>query len=231
VKRNEAHLPPFAMELPEVAIRHLVRSAGTNWELACLSNVSRKWREIAVSVILEQGHDALKGSSDEYRLLLLPSMARYVLCQQKSTDNNVESFCIAWFHPDGMEIKQLSLDAADASDDESETEHADSMWPRDHRHDHSPEPFAPSGGPSYAGSEEEGKGSNRRNRVRSGSPTPLFAAVGAGLKKLQSATEHVSCMYQWNGYKEAMDVLKPFGYARRFVEVSTFAVLRCWGKV
>jgi hypothetical protein len=207
------------MELPEVAIRHLVRSAGTNCELACLSNVSRKWREIAVSVILEQGHDALKGSSDEYGLLLLPSMARYVLCQQKSTDNDVESFCIAWFHPDGMEIKQLSLDAADASDDESETEHADSMWPGDHRHDHSPEPFAPSGG------------SNRRNRVRSGSPTPLFAAVGDGLKKLQTATEHVSCMYQWNGYKEAMDILKPFGYARRFVEVSTFAVLRCWGGV
>jgi hypothetical protein len=216
------------MELPEEAIRHLVRSAGTNWELACLSNVSRKWREIAVSVILEQGHDALKGSSDadadESRLLLLPSMVRYVLCQQKSTDNDVESFCIAWFHPDGMEIKQLSLDAADASHDESETDHADSMWPSDHRHDHSPEPFAPSGGPSYAGSEEEGKGPNRRNRVRSGSPTPLFAAVGAGLKKLQTATEHVSCMYQWNGYKEAMDVLKPFGYARRFVEVSTFVV-------
>lgn len=206
-----------------MAIRHLIRSAETNWELACLSNVSRKWREIAVSVILEQGHDALKGSSKGHRLLLLPSMVRYVLCQQKSTDNNVESFCIAWFHPDGMEIKQLSLDPADASDDESDTEHPDSLWPGDHRLDHSPEPFAPSGGPSYAGSEEEGKGSNRRNRLRSGSPTPLFAAVGAGLKNLQAATEEVSCMHQWNGYKEAMDVLKPFEYARRFVEVSTFA--------
>lgn len=206
------------MELPDAAIRWLVQSAANNWELACLSNVCRKWRTVAVAVVLEQGHDAL--NNDDHggsNLLLLASMVRFLLCRQRSTDYNIESFCIAWFHPLGMEIKQLSIDGNHDSD--VDEEEAAAMRARDHR-EISPEPFAPSGGPSYAGSEEEAKG-KRRAIGRSRSPTPLLAAVGAGLRDLETQRNYANCMYQWNGYQDANEILKPFGYCSNFVNVST----------
>jgi hypothetical protein len=88
----------------------------------------------------------------------------------------------------------------------------------------SPEPFAPGGGPSYAGSEEEGKGSSRR-KARSKSPTPVLRAVGVGLERLETTSKQVSCLYQWNGYQDAADVLRPFGYTPAFVKVSNPGLL------
>jgi hypothetical protein len=198
------------MEVPDLAIQWLVKYASSNTELAAISNVSRKWRQIAVQVILEQAADALSQESEQKdKLLLLPSMIRYLISQEKSTDNEIESYCIAWFHPDGMEIKQLSIDEDDSDSDDYQYGQGDD----------SDEPFAPSGGAGYAGSDnEKKKGSSRRRRSKS--PTPLMATVSAGLRQQDKTDSQVSCMYQWNGYKEAMDILKPFGFETRFVEVS-----------
>jgi hypothetical protein len=194
------------MEIPDEAIRWLVRNAANNSQLAILSNTSRRFREIAISEVITQAQETLNTNGNEERdLLLLPSMVRFLLCQ--STDNSLESFCIAWFHPEGMEIKQVALDAADDSDDD------DYMYPRDQQ-ELSPEPFTPSGGTSYGGSEEEGKIGSRRNMARSRSP-------GAGLRRFETPDTHVNCMYQWNSFRDAMDVLRPFGYALQFVQVST----------
>jgi hypothetical protein len=207
------------MDLPEPAIRWLVCHVSSNAELACLSNVSKKWREIVIKTILDQAKSSLEdgGNAKRSSLLLLPSMVRFLLCHQRSSDNKVESYCLSWFHPDGIEFKQLAIDPMDDSDDEDEI-----MYARDHRGD-SPQPFAPSGEQSYAGSEEEGKASRRHG---SRSPTPLLAAVGAGLRRLEAPGKHLNCMYQWNGYREANEVLRPFGYANDFVRVSTWTF--CW---
>jgi hypothetical protein len=196
------------MEIPDDAIRWLVRNAANNSQLAILSNTSRRFREIAISEVITQAQETLNNNGNEAKnLLLLPSMVRFLLCQ--STDNAVESFCIAWFHPEGMEIKQVALDAVDDSDDDDYD-----MYPRDQR-ELSPEPFTPSGGTSYGGSEEEGKIGSRRNMARSRSPG------GAGLRRFETPDTHVNCMYQWNSFRDAMDVLRPFGYALQFVQVST----------
>ena len=196
------------MEVPDLAIKWVVRYASSNSDLAAVSNVCKKWRQIAVQVVLEQGAEAVNNSSSEDqretkqkdKLLLLPSMIRYLISQEKSTDNETESYCIAWFHPDGMEIKQLSID-----EDEDDSESDDYY-------------FAPNGGAGYAGSDnEKKKGSSRRRRSKS--PAPLMATVSLGLRQQEDKNTQMSCMYQWNGYKEAMDVLRPFGFETRFVEV------------
>lgn len=190
------------MELPDVAIKWLVDNAANNSELACISNVSKKWREVVIKTILDQAKTSLEGGDyiSRQSLLLVASMVRFLLCQQRSSDNKVESYCLTWLHPDGIEFKQLPIDPMDDSDDSDEI-----IYARDHRGD-SPQPFAPSGQQSYAGSEEESKASRRL--IRSRSPAPLLG-------------EHINCMYQWNGYKEASEVLRPFGYANDFIRVST----------
>jgi hypothetical protein len=198
------------MSFPEPAIRWLVSHADSNAELANLSNVCREWREIAVNTVVDQAKGSLSDDAGKNPplLLLLPSMGRSLLCKNRSTQNDFESYCLAWFHPDGIEFKQLSLDALNDSEEEDEV-----MYARDHRGD-SPPPFAPSGAHSYAGSEEERKPLKRR------SPTPLLTAASAGLRGLEPPGERVNCMYQWNGYREAIEVLRPFGYAHDFVKVS-----------
>ena len=55
-------------------------------------------------------------------------MVRYLLCRQKSMDNKIESYCLAWFHPDGIEFKRLAIDPLDDSDEEGTIMNA-----RDHR--------------------------------------------------------------------------------------------------
>jgi hypothetical protein len=214
------------MEIPDIAIEWLLAHAANNVELATLSNVCRKWRKLAVIVVLEQGRKALANENNKARsdqssdgnsdgngkacnLLLLPSMVRHLLCEKRSMDFDVETFCIAWFHPEGMQVTRVSVDNIDDSEEEYMA---------------SPEPFAPSGGPSYAGSEEEGKGSSRR-KARSKSPTPVLRAVGVGLERLEAPSKQVSCLYQWNGYQDAVDVLRPFGYAPAFVKVSSLGLV------
>lgn len=62
--------------------------------------------------------------------------------------------------------------------------------------------FAPSGAPFYAGSEEE----RPRNSPR-------------GRSMLRGRQEGPLCSHEWQGYREPMDVLEPFGYAEHFVQV------------
>jgi hypothetical protein len=138
------------MDLPETAIQWLVSHASSNTELARLSNVCRKWRQIAIKTVLEQAQRSLdddESSDQPSSLLLLPSMVRFLLCQEKSVDNQVESYCLSWFHPLGIEFKQLSIDPLDDTDDSDEEDEI--MWSRNHRGP-SPQPFAPSGRQSYA---------------------------------------------------------------------------------
>lgn len=200
------------MDLPVIAIRWLIRNAENNAELATLSNVCRSWRDIAVEVVLEQAENSLKDSGinhDISTLLLLPSMITCLLRSGEADTRIPEMFCIAWFDPSGLLTRAVPL-SADYSDEEDNDDDGDGLL--------SSEPFAPQGGPSYAGSEEEG---SRRRRGRSRSPAPLLAAVGGGVRRVETPTkQQARCLYQWNGYREAIDVLRPFGYSQIFVQVS-----------
>ena len=204
------------MDVPEIAIRWIVECAASNLQLAYYSNVSRRWRSVAMEVVLDQGRKALDSEQEDHAndLLLLPSMVRFLLCQQTSIDNAAETFCIAWFAPEGMDIIQVSGEGSgDSSDDIDEDEEIVARRQRSV----SPEPFAPGGGQLYAGSEEERKQYSRRQRVRSKSP---MAFSTPAIRAIEAKNDTICCMKQWRGYRDAMEVLRPFGYARKFVDVS-----------
>ena len=162
--------------VPSVAIRWAVHNTNTNVELASLSNVSRRWREIVAECVVETGS---LDSNDKrtpapllpsgFTRLLLPSLIRYFCAShsnrrppqlgeetERVDEEDNETYCVAWFHPDGIRSKRL-----------------------------------PSQNPSPGISEERGQQGH-----------------------------DVCILYQWDGYSEAVDILKPFGYSRSFLGVS-----------
>lgn len=160
------------------------RHASSNLELARLSNVNRNWRHIVVRVILEQ----VENESLQMSLLLLPSMVRSMW---NKTDEERDTFCAAWFPPEGIQIQQLPV-PGELWEDGEETQ------------------FAPSGVPFYAGSDEERMGRRTvRSPPRSRSRTRYRQREGP------------LCSHEWQGYRNPMDVLEPFEYAAAFVEVSS----------
>ena len=140
-------------------------------------------------------------------LLLLPSMVRYVMGEEKQTDNNIESYCLAWFKPSGIKFTQLAVEVTDESDDEDQI--------MAYRGNGVVEPFAPGGEQLYAGSEDEKKSSRRQP---SRSTTPTFNSLNAKLLSQGGDDKYENCLYQWNGCETAEDVLEPFGFASSFIK-------------
>lgn len=201
------------MEVPEALIRWLVIQSSSNLELARLSNVSRRWRKIAVETLVQQAVEERQQENDT--VLLLPSMLRQIMARNGSSKvEESETYCLSWFHPSGILFKQLPLDPMDDSDTEENTNVA---MARDHRSDDSLKPFAPSGKQAYAGSEDEKK-SFRRQPSRSVASS--LVSLTKRLRNLEETDRYVQCLYQWNGFSEAYQVLQPFGYASDFIEVS-----------
>ncbi len=201
------------MELPDSAIRLLVLHTSSNADLACISNVCRKWREVTTNTILEIARKSLDQGKDgdAMSLLLLTSMVRHVMSNEKDTNNDIESYCLAWFTPAGIRFKPLPIDPQDGSDEDGD--HV--MMARDHRGEDSPHAFAPGGEQLYAGSEDEKKNSRRQP---SRSSTPTVNSLNARLRRAGAANV-INCLYQWDGLRNAEDVLAPFGYAHVFIKV------------
>jgi hypothetical protein len=197
------------MDLPEPAIRWLALHASSNAELACISNVCRKWRKNLKKVLLEIASDSLVTLDDNETpsLLLLPSMVRYVMSKEMNTNNHIETYCLAWFNPAGIKFKQVPIDPESDSDEGHQT-----MTVK-HRAVESPQSFAPGGEQLYAGSEDEKKKNSRRQPMRS---TTISARLRHG-----EGDKFENCLYQWDGCRTPEDVLLPFGYASAFIQVST----------
>jgi hypothetical protein len=201
------------MELPEPAIRWLVENSASNEELAHLSNVSKKWRSLAVDAIINQAKKSLNGEQEsEQKLLLLPSLVRCLMRQElsDSRDRDIETYCLSWFHPDGIQSQLLPIDPTNDTDEEE-----DEMMRGYRQREGSPEHFAPSGQESYVGSEEE----RDSRRLRSKSPNAL-APSALSRRSEKSHEDYVHCMYQWNSYQEANQILRPFGFSSQFIQVS-----------
>jgi hypothetical protein len=197
------------MELPEPAIRWLVENSASNEELARLSNVSKKWRSMVVDAIINQAKKSLNGEQESVEeLLLLPSLVRCLMRQELSDSRDIETYCLSWFHPDGIQSQLLPIDPTNDTDEEE-----DKMIRGYRQREGSPEHFAPSGHESYVGSEEERDSRNFRSKLEN-------AASALSRRNEKSHEDHVHCMYQWNSYQEANQILRPFGFSSQFIQVS-----------
>jgi len=157
-------------------------------------------------VLLEIARNSLENKSDKEppKLLLLPSMLRYVMSKEMNTNNDIETYCLAWFNPEGIRFKQLPIEAQSDSDEGGLI-----MKVGDHRGVESPQSFAPGGEQLYAGSEDEKKKNARRQPMRA---TSLRALENGGSDQFEN------CLYQWDGCQTPEEVLLPFGYAPSFIQ-------------
>lgn len=206
------------MDLPEPVFRWLLENAASNEELASISNVCRSWREHISNALWKQAEVEASGNGNlenKRQYLLLPSILRCLIRGDLSNKGDAETFCLSWFHPYGIQTRQLPLDPSYDTDDDDEED--DRMAYKGSRRIGSPNHFAPSGQTSYVGSEEEGKPGDRKPSLR------RMTSMGSRHSR-KPKCEYVQCMYQWNSYREANEILRPFGFTSSFVEVSSLAL-------
>jgi hypothetical protein len=206
------------MDFPEQALRRIILYAAvSNVELAKVSNVSSVWRKVVQKVVLEQALQS-KASPTDPPLLLLPSMVRHlVLIQgdQRSTSKAEklycdETFCAAWFHPDGIQEKVF---VAEPEAQAQINNFLDDIRAQSPAHTSLSEPFAPSGVQNYEASDTERSKRSNRNSARSKSPSFMKPSPPT----TDNGEEYVSCAYEWRGLREPFQVLCNFGYTRSFV--------------
>lgn len=191
------------MVVPEVFIEWWAQHASSNTDLANLSNINRQWRRIVIQTLLEQDQ-----KEDNKTLLLLPSMISRILSKESAAStgsthqqrDEQDTFCAAWFHPAGIQIQQLNV--------------TDHVW--EYEGERGEMAFAPGGVPFYGGSEEE---------VLTGRFGVQTTTTSRGRTPHRQRQEGPLCSHEWQGYRDAIDVLEPFGYAPHFVEVRHVVVV------
>eukprot|EP00934_Nitzschia_sp_Nitz4_P001094 Nitzschia sp. Nitz4//scaffold48_size128905//66811//70204//NITZ4_003600-RA/size128905-augustus-gene-0.7-mRNA-1//1//CDS//3329552982//1094//frame0 len=163
------------MSIPLEVVRWLVLHSTSNKEVATLSNVSHEWAQVVADAILEIAE--VNAPDSDVHLLLFPSMIKALMAgnfSQVAKESN-ETYCLAWFEPNGILTTPVSLYPEDASEDEFD---------------------------SYFGFDDNlpSRNKTRPSKTKNEENTPC------------------ECIYQWNGYREAHEVLSPFGYTRSFVK-------------
>jgi len=208
------------MELPEAAVDRIALFAAiSNVELAKLSNISQQWRKVVKKLVLEQALNKITGTSAP-PLLLLPSIVRHlILIQegQRSTEkaDNLcfdETFCAAWFHPDGIQEKKFNFTESDDTEQDVAEEMAVGSI-----HTQTTEPFVPNLGEAYQGSDTELKRRPNNRKAPVAGPTASSASAKRPSPKVETDPNYVSCADEWRGLRSPMQVLKHFGYTPAFV--------------
>jgi hypothetical protein len=230
------------LSVEDIVAEWLLRYASlSNVDVAHLSNVSRRWRQASKRAIFEQ----TTKPSDRFgiTLLLLPSMVRYIMSSAKdrveSDNNNVgvtDTFCAAWFHPDGIQELPISLNGSASIISASDDDYS-------HTTSKSINAFSPNGEPIYDASDKDdddnntkGDGtrssrSSRKQQIRqvqnrSKSPATLSLSIHrnvvltngtATTGSLSTDEPRIATCNEWHGYRTAMEVLSHFGYQASFV--------------
>ena len=111
--------------VPSVALQWIVHnSISSNTELSTLSNVSRAWRNVVVECLVDDVVDDKPRLQTKFTFsrLLVPSWIRQFCASSlndpspiQTTEQNIDddededldSYCVAWFHPDGIQSKYV----------------------------------------------------------------------------------------------------------------------------
>lgn len=148
-----------------------------------------------------------KPSKSTLHGLLLTDMARELIVQQvnlSTSSKHISSstggnFCLAWFAPSGIQITAVSLEN---EGDESDDEEVDDFK------------F------NFGGDQDGWSASNATDLT--GSEINVQQQPRKKLpKKVSNLSQSVSCCHEWRGYRHAMEVLAPLGFATNFVRVRT----------
>lgn len=254
--RDESNITVVTVE--KVVTRWMMSSL-SNVQLAILSNVSRVWRQAVVAIILEQSltireEEDVTIEGKRTPLLLLPSMVHYMMRRpnyhhevgkhkrngvMKRQDYDNETFCVAWFVPQGIQEQDLLVsiddeenhdgDGYDYDDDEYGTEN--SFMPG--RTFQSNGVYFQDGAvdvlnQNFVSCDQNNDVTLAPSNVKPALPQQQLLSArnsqcsrtpsGVGSNSIAEWEDLVPTCYEWQGYSSAMEILHPFGYTPSFVE-------------
>jgi hypothetical protein len=216
-----------------IALWCLRYAALSNVELAHLSNCSKRWRQAAHHAIVEQSSHPREGET----LLLLPSIVRYIMSSEAMDDAIIhfsgsresepgkrqehrDTFCAAWFEPDGIRELRVSLTSNGIISVNDEDLSHNNLSPKS-----SPSVF---GEPLYEVSDNDDANkddtrSSRSSRKQQNRHPQRSTAAFSKMSRSNGVTsssvdDRVVTCYEWQGYSTAMDVLCHFGYSNTFIK-------------
>jgi hypothetical protein len=227
----------------DVIVDWLLRNAFlSNVEFAHFSNISKQWRQASKMAILKQLSEPY-GTDERLSLLLLPSMVRFIMAsytqkaesgshlRDQNATGNCDTFCAAWFHPDGVQELPISLNSNHTILSASDDDHS-------HTTSKSGPAYTLNGEATYDNSDKDddtkddtrSSRSSRKQQIRqkqnrSKSPATLSMSLSQRNHIYQNGTNHststnephVPTCTEWRGYRTAIDILVHFGYANAFV--------------
>jgi hypothetical protein len=221
----------IALLVPHVALHWFLQyNCTSNSDLASVSNVNRRWRKITFTFLkdafqakveeksassdihMEGSQDEKSGNSSNnpgiYRLLL-PDMAIEIARRRLAamnysshlTSQESEAFCLAWFHPKGIQLRTIDLSDNCYHDDYS----ISSEFGEDNVHE-----LVHGNTDLNASLQHLRQATQNLKRANNGGiDTKTYAKTN---NNLQTVTD------EWQGYRSATDVLIPFGYSTAFVQ-------------
>ena len=158
--------------------------------------------------------------------LLLPDMAFEIVRKtlQRYTGNSENytkilgmstSFCLAWFHPKGIKMQTVNLaeeeeeiSSTSSSDDSSSDEDEWIYEEKEIRH--------------FSGrNKKNGQYYNHRLSLNTKGPRSMNLPVEENKQQPEQNALLKTCSYEWQGYRHATEVLKPFTYSTAFIRVRT----------
>jgi hypothetical protein len=225
-----------------IALWCLRYAALSNVELAHLSNCSRRWRQATHHAVIEQSYHPRVGE----KLLLLPSMVRYFMKSEakynariqvtgnssppgaspanypeKHQEPHHDTFCAAWFDPDGIQELRISL----SNNGIMSVSDEDLCHNNNQSSKSSPLVF---GEPLYEVSDNDDANkddtrSSRSSRKQQNRHPQRSTAAFSKMSRSNGVTspsvdDRVVTCYEWQGYSTAMDVLCHFGYSNAFIK-------------
>lgn len=217
-----------------ISLKWLVFHEVSNAQLATLSNVCSRWREIVHNALFEQAFMEFDNQAGS-ELLLLPSMLRYLVRQQKGCKeengraSQQETFCASWFPPEKIREKVVLLLSIEdeLQDIEQHMQHTiRGLSPPDRESVHINSSF----GLSTCSPLRETSAQRlplTADEDLSSIKNPLSGSFdGSYCSSLpQDDVKRVTTMDSWAGYSTPMEVLQPFGYSPGFVAGLIRAVL------
>jgi hypothetical protein len=190
------------MKLPDVALRWTLEHAiSSDVETARLSNVCVDWRSVVKLHVLECSTKLHNGS-----LPLLPSM---IACIRRTQSQNTaeiiqpdyestvgETFCVAWFHPGGVQEVDVALNVKD----DVYVDELDDAIPTN------------ISSQSRTQLKRDIDAPSRRDEVEK----PDCAQSRSTLD-VADPERYAICAVEWQGYRHPVPILQSFGYTKGFL--------------
>lgn len=163
--------------------------------------------------------------------LMLPDMAfeivrkslqMYTATGKSANDRNDSktlgastAFCLAWFHPKGIKMQTINL--AEEEEDISSTSSSDDSSSEEDEWIYEEEEVRHFPGRN----KKNGLYHNQKLSLHSKAPRSINPPLDNSKQQPEHNSQLKTCSYEWQGYRHATEVLKPFSYSTAFIRVRT----------